>query len=94
MQMLRNFYMFTDSRYDSNYRKHVHWISATTSTANTAIAQTYSHNLIFFGASDLNIEETNQIHFQQTVTNTSVAKQININIILYAYDNNPTPIKQ
>ena len=91
MYTLLGFYMREDSRYDSNYRKNVYWISATTSVWDTKIDADIEHSIIFFGDSTCSVEGTPQIHLYQYVATPSTSK-VTINIILYAYDNNPTPI--
>ena len=91
MFSLSNFYMYTNSKYNATYRKNVYWISAFTTVNDVNINQSMLHSIIFLGAADGNIEDNGQFNLTHYTT-TSLSGSIDVNIILYAYDNNATVI--
>ena len=83
--------MYTDTKYNDAYRQNVYWISAFTTVNDVNINQYILHSIIFLGPSDGNLSTNNQINLAQYTT-TALSGTIDVNIILYAYDNNTTVI--
>ena len=84
--------MYTDTKYNDAYRQNVYWISAYTTVNSTKLGQHILHSIIFLGPSDGNLSTNNQINLAQ-YTSTALSGTIDVNIILYAYDNNATIIR-